>query len=300
MKRSIFTTLIALFTVVISLQAEQSVGMESFDFTQKRDAGENRYRFTTEYLNYAPNGSLNSKEVTSVDVSVRIDDQGKQTLTCLRFTITDADGKQTEIPRLAGWEHIMDATAEEVLGVPHSDFSNLKNSEEVMLTPDIEYRVYNTFVDFYAFNNIFAEPHDVPTQKSIGDLTTVGQTIEHYSSYSEPSVHLGEVIKKGSYFKNGRVTLWWDGVSQIDGKRCALVGFDSGESSFKMNMEPVPDMNIRVEGGSHYWGDLYINQNDLWIERVTFKELVITEMIVGENPPQAAVIKRIGIVERMN
>src|SRR5690606_21706682 len=89
------------------------------------------------------------------------------------------------------------------------------------------------------------------------------------SSYSRPEVPVGG-DEGASYFQNGRVTLEWKGMSRIGDRACALVGFDSGESDFRMAMEPAPGMPMTVKGGSQYWGDLYIDAETLWLERADF------------------------------
>lgn len=275
----------------------QPTAFSPVDLSTHRMVGSEQYRFATEYLGYAPDGSMISHENTIVEVTIQMDGNGQQTLVCNRFQMTDKEGVTLEIPGLQGWKNVMDGTATEVLGIPHSDFSGLKNSEGQSLSPELEYRVYNTFVDFYAFNNIFAEGSEAG--KSIHDLKEIGQLIEHYSAFSKPSVSLGDSVKDGSYFENGRVTLEWKGMSKVAGNDCALVAFDSGESSFRMIMEPAPGMNLDVKGGSHYWGELYINCENLWLEKANFKEIVLTQMVFAENPPMNAVIKRMGVIERL-
>jgi hypothetical protein len=228
-----------------------------------------------------------------------VDDTGRQTLTAHKFELINKDGVRMSIPRLEGWQNIMDSESDELLGVPHEDFAGLRTDTGEPLSPEIAHRVYNTFVDFYAFNNVFAEPSSAEGN-DIGDLTSIGQVIEHYSAYSKPSVSLGETVAEGSYFQNGRVTLEWKGMSRAGGNACALVGFDSGESEFRMGLEPAPGMELTVKGGSQYWGDLYINTQNLWLEKGTFIEIVLARVDAGDNPPIDTVIKRIGQIVTLN
>src|SRR5690606_35204386 len=106
---------------------------------------------------------------------------------------------------LAGWTNVIDHAADELLGVSFSDFAGLTTDEGEPLSPEIAHRVYNTFIDFYAFHNVFAEP-SAEQDQDIGDLKSIGQVIEHYSSYSRPEVPVGG-DEGASYFQNGRVTL---------------------------------------------------------------------------------------------
>ena len=275
-------------------------GLPPTDFSKPRAPGDGAYRFTTRYLTYASDGSKVSEERTILEIDLKIDGDGQQYLTCRSFKLQKADGSMLEIPQLSGYRNTMDTSSEQVLGVNHSDFLGLKTDDDAALTPDMEYRVYNTFVDFYAFNNVFAQPVESSTDKSIADLRLVGQKIVHHSAFSEPPVDMGDAVEKGSYFKNGEVTLEWKGSSTVNGVLCELVEFDSGESSFEMFMEPVPDMKLHVKGGSQYWGDLYINTTSLWVEEARFKELVILQFEMDDNPGSSSIIKRIGVIEKID
>ncbi len=270
----------------------------TLDLGQPRAPGAREYRFTTVYLTYIGDGSLWSREETSTRLEIRLDETGRQTLTAREFELVGPDGSRHTIPSLAGWTNVIDHAADELLGVSFSDFAGLTTDEGEPLSPEIAHRVYNTFIDFYAFHNVFAEP-SAEQDQDIGDLKSIGQVIEHYSSYSRPEVPVGG-DEGASYFQNGRVTLEWKGMSRIGDRACALVGFDSGESDFRMAMEPAPGMPMTVKGGSQYWGDLYIDAETLWLERADFIEVVISRVEFGDNPPADRVIKRLGRIETVD
>lgn len=266
------------------------------DFSTPRTPGEKKYRFETDYLSYAPDGTRIGTEKVIMDCAVSVDDSGRQRLECLEFSLVDSNGQRQRIPALAGWEHSINVVAPEVLGVPHADFQNLTTEDGTPLRPDLNHRVYNTFIDFYAFTNVFAQPAPDAAARDIADLHEMGQEIEHHTAYSKPPVDLGDAVKEGSYFQNGRVTLQWLGNGKVGRRSCAIVRFDSGESSLLMLMEPAPDTQMQVKGGSQYWGDLFINLDDYWVERATFTELVLTQITFGNNPPAAIVVKRLGTI----
>ncbi|MGH8020550.1 MAG: hypothetical protein ACREIA_20150 [Opitutaceae bacterium] len=265
-------------------------------FSKQRAPCEKKYQFETDYIAYASDGSRTAAEKVIMKCAVSIDGSGQQTLKCLEFALVDNDGRTRRIPSLAGWKNSMDLAAAEVLGVPHADFQNLTTEDGTALRPDLNHRVYNTFIDFYTFNNVFGRPAPDGAGRDIADLQKMGQPIEHYTACSKPPANLGNAVKEGSYFKNGRVTLQWLGCGEVARQSCAIVRFDSGESSFQMLMEPVPNTPMQVKGGSHYWGDLFINLDDYWVERATFKEIAMTEIVFGEDPPAAAVVKRLGTI----
>lgn len=267
------------------------------DLSRARQSNLHHYVSSTDYQMFAPDGSITATQNLTMTVEVRLDDAGRQFLKCMNFKVTTADGTTQSIPALAGWTHELDVkSTSEVLGIKHSDFNALKYENGNNLPPEMSYLVYNTFVDFYAFNNVFAENAPDEPNRSIGALRTPGQTIEHYSAGSKVPVNMGDAVKEGSYFQNGKATLTLKGRSEIKGRDSALVGFDSGDSSFMMLMEPMPGMTLRVKGGSHYFGDLYIDATSLWLQKATFIELVLTEMRFADNPPQASVAVRKGSI----
>jgi hypothetical protein len=147
---------------------------------------------------------------------------------------------------------------------------------------DKAYHVYNAFIDFHAFCNIFAERSK--EGPGIQDLKSIGQKIVHEAAFSEAPVNLGSSVSEGSTFKNGEVTLELKGLSRVAGTTCALVGYDSGESSFQMKMEPMPNMDVKTVGSSHYKGDIYIDLATNWVRKATMDELVVAETTLPMPP----------------
>jgi hypothetical protein len=170
----------------------------------------------------------------------------------------------------------------QVFGIDHAKFENLKTEDGGPLDPEASYLVYNTFIDFHGFCDVFARK--TLEGGGIQDLKKMGDKIIHAAAFSEPPVNLGGNIAEGSTFKNGEVTLELKGVSLVDGASCAVVGFDSGESSFRMIIRPTPAMEITSVGSSHYKGDLYIDLESNWIRKVTMGEIVVTETTLPMPP----------------
>jgi hypothetical protein len=161
-------------------------------------------------------------------------------------------------------------------------FENLTDSAGKPLPSDQTYHVYNAFIDFHSFCNVFAER--AANGSGIQDLKRIGQKIVHVSAFSEPPVNLGSQILPGSSFKNGEITLAFKGLSMLNGKQCALVEYDSGESSFKMLMQPTPEMQIQTVGSSHYFGDIYKDLSTNWVQKVTMAEFVVAEVALPMPP----------------
>ncbi len=204
---------------------------------------------------------------------------------------------ETAVPSLENWTYPFQGTAAgidekgQVFGIDHAKFDKLADAKGQPLPADKAYFVYNTFIDFHSFCNVFAEA--APEGKGIQDLKRIGQKIVHAASFTEPPVNLGSNIAKGSVFKNGEVTLELKGVSVVDGAACAIVAFDSGQSSFQMIINPIPNMEVRTVGSSHYKGDLYIDLATRWVRKVTMDELVVSETSVPMVPTKVN-----GVIER--
>jgi len=108
-------------------------------------------------------------------------------------------------------------------------------------------------------------------------LRTIGNKIIHAAAFTDPPVNLGSNVAEGSTFQNGEVTLELKGLSLVDNRLSCVVEFDSGESSFNMTMQPMPNLQIETAGGSHYKGDLYIDMESNWVRKVVMWELVVSE-----------------------
>jgi len=207
--------------------------------------------------------------------------KGGDEYTVGEFSIASGKGEKETIPGLAGWSYVfkLDPSGRDekgqVLGIPHDRFENLTTSRGTKLPVVASYPVYNSFIDFHSFNDVFARP--TASGNGIQNLREIGQEIVHDSAFTEPPVNLGSGIKEGSVFRNGEVRLAFKGVGVIDGAVCALVGHDSGESTLKMIMPIGADKEIITEGGSEYLGDISIDLATRWVRKVTLNEFVVTE-----------------------
>jgi hypothetical protein len=166
----------------------------------------------------------------------------------------------------------------QLFGIEHAQFEKLVDATGQPLPVDKRYFVYNSFIDFHAFCNDFAEP--TAGGKGIQDLKHIGDKIVHAAAFTEAPVNLGTGIKEGSTFRNGEVTLEFKGLSVVDGAACAVMAYDSGESSFQMTTTPMPSMEVRSVGSSHYKGDVHIDLATRWVRKATMDELVVAETTV--------------------
>ena len=216
--------------------------------------------------------------------------------TCLKFTVQINKSPEVSIPSLTNWKYIFTSTPDardekgQVFGINHSKFEKLTDEEGKMLLVGNTYHVYNAFIDFHALG-FFGEK--TIAGNGIQHLKHIGDKIVHVASFSQPPVNLGSQIAEGSYFKNGEVTLAFKGLGLVNQKACALLEYDSGESSFYMLMKPMANMEITTKGSSHYWGDIYKDLTTGWIQKASLREIVVSETIV---PGQADKIN--SVIER--
>jgi hypothetical protein len=263
-----------------------------FDLAGERTPQVQYFRMGTQFVNIGFDGKRTGIVRYTVKlkcVPAPLSGKGGDEYTCRDFQLQIGEGEVVTIPSLAGWSYIfsMGTGIDEkgqVFGIPHSKFENIADSRGNELPPVIRYTVYNNFIDFHAFNDAFARP--AAGGQGIQDLKSVGQKIVHAAAFTAPPVNLGSGIKEGSFFRNGEVTLVFKGVSTVDGAACAIVGFDSGESTLKMIMPLAKDKEIVTTGGSEYIGDLYIDLGTRWLRKLTLDEFVVTQTTVPGPMPK--------------
>ncbi|MFI5186653.1 MAG: hypothetical protein ACHQF0_08015 [Chitinophagales bacterium] len=222
--------------------------------------------------------------------------------TCLKFTVQINKSPEVSIPSLANWKYYFSLTANgkddkgQVFGIDHSKFEKLTDGNGKMIPVGNTYHVYNAFIDFYSMS-VFCEK--TMSGNGIQNLKNIGDKTVHAASFSQPPVNLGSQVAEGSYFKNGEVTLAFKGLSLVNEKTCALVEYDSGESSFYMIIKPFGNMEVPTKGSSHYWGDIYKDLLEGWIQKATLHEMVVSETIVPGSDKIDAVVERSIIIKNV-
>jgi hypothetical protein len=272
---------------------------QEFELAGERFSERRYYLMETKVIKYALDGKRTGVDTFRLKleyVPASISGKDQDEYICRQFTVQKGTESEASIPALTGWSYVFVEGYDEegrVFGIDHDRFENLESNEGKALPPDMAYFVYNTFIDFHGFCNAFAERTD--EGKGIQDLKKVGDKIVHAASFTEPPVSLGSNVAEGSTFKNGEVTLEFKGISLVDDILCSVVAFDSGESSFKMIMQPMPEMEITTVGSSHYKGDLFIDMKSNWVQKVVMDEIVVSETILPMPPHKIN-----GVIERMS
>ena len=263
-----------------SKRMDDSILRQTFDFAGARSPQPQWFDMETVVITYAPDGKRVNTDVLKLQLKC-VPGKDADEYTCIRFAVKFGDAPEVTVPALANWTYSFKRTADgmdekgQVFGIDHAKFEKLVDANGQPLPVDKDYYVYNAFIDFHGFCNAFAEP--TAGGKGIQDLKSIGDKIIHAAAFTEPPVNLGSGIKKGSTFKNGEVTLELKGLSLVDAAACAIVAFDSGQSSFQMTINPMPNMEVRSVGASHYKGDLHIDLATRWPRKVTMDELVVAE-----------------------
>ncbi len=278
----------------------KSVLGRTFNLAGKRSQQTQLFQMESRLIHYALDGTRVSTDVYKLRlkcVPAQLSGKGGDEYTCLDFTLKVGDSPEVSIPALKGWSYIFKMTATnldgagQVLGIDHARFANLKDANGKAIPQGNAYHIYNAFIDFHGFCNVFAER--TYSGKGIQDLRKIGDTIVHESAFSEPPVDVAGNVAKGSFFKNGKIALEFKGLCLVDNTPCAIVTVDSGQSSFKMIMNPGANMEERAVGSSHYKGDIYIDLATKWVRKVTFDELVITESTMpAERKKRNEVVER--------
>jgi hypothetical protein len=291
MKTRIIVTILFTLIADIGLAADidpcdscKSVLDRTFELAGERSQETQQFQMESRLIHYALDGTRVSTDVYKLRlkcVPAKLSGKGGDEYTCLGFTLKIGNAPEVSIPALKDWSYVFNMTptnldgAGQVLGVDHAKFQDLEDASGNAIPQGNAYHVYNAFIDFHAFCNVFAER--TAGGKGIQDMKKIGEKIVHASAFSEPPVDVGGNVAKGSFFKNGEITLEFKGLSLVDSAPCAIVTADSGQSSFKMIMNPGTNMELKAVGSSHYKGDIYIDLATKWVRKVTFDELVITE-----------------------
>jgi hypothetical protein len=288
--------------------ASESILRSPYDLAAERSMKSRYYCMETKIVHLGEDGTR------TVPITLRLllkcvpagrSPQDGYRYTCSKISLQKEDEPEVHIPVLNGWSYMFKRAEDGgfhhrglIYGIDHGRFQGLKDGKGNTLPPECAYALYNMFVDFHAFCNQFAEKS--MTGNGIQNLKRIGEKIIHESAFSEPTLHLSGNISEGSFFKNGEVTLEFKGLSVVDGLACAIVRFDSGDSSFKYLINPTPDMDIKTVGAAHYWGDLYIELDSKWVRKVAMGELTVSKVTLGDQKNIKSVMERSTTISAMD
>jgi hypothetical protein len=302
-KNLLIFTFAVLPLILFSQEYNTSLLQQNFDLAGIKEQKTQYYTMESQLIVYAPDGTIVGRDLFKLYlqwVPAAIAKKEGDEFTCTNFKINFGDSVEVEIPSLKNYTFTLKPGIDaknQIFGLDHSKFANLSDHRGQPIPPDKSYHVFNAFVDFFSFCLVFAEPSG--GGKDIGELKNIGQRIIHAAAFSEPPIHLGDGISEESFFKNGEITLTFKGLSLVKEKPCAIIGYDSGESSFKMIATPAPDMKIITVGSSHYQGDIYKDLQTNWVQKSTLHEIVVTEASMPPNTYNG-IVERIILVQNVS
>jgi hypothetical protein len=262
----------------------------TFDLSIQRQPETQHYHMQTQFIHMGFDGRRTGVETYLVRQRCRpaaISGKKLDEYTCREFGLKLNDGPVATLPALRSFTYQFDPMAGvlgkgPMFGIPQEPFRGMRDSLGNPLPPDVCYAAYNNFVDFHALSDVFPRP--MKFVKGIEELKSVGDRIVHPGAFTEAPVSLTGVVRSGSVFRNGELALELKGVSLVDQRPCALVNYDSGESTLRMAFIRGDSEDLMTEGGSEYQGDLYIDLTSGWVRKVTLNEFVVTQTSTASRP----------------
>jgi hypothetical protein len=276
--------------------AERSALYKKYNLIPDRSKDTQFYRTESKVLRYNNDGTRGLLEIYRLELRCVANKTGDQ-FTCKRFTIQSGNSPEISIPALVNWTYALTSNQSgvdekgQLMGIDHSRFEQLTDSNGNAIPTERVIHVFNAFIDFHSMS-VFADRYQ--TGKGVQDLSTIGQKVIHGASFSNPPVNLGRMIEKGSVFTNGEITMEFKGLGVINKKSCAILQYDSGESSFSVNMKLTSSMDVKTTGSSHYWGDIYKDLESGWIQKAVLNEIVVSQTeVTGQANKISTVIERL-------
>ena len=258
---------------------------KDFDLVGERSMEVQYYEVQTEVATRSSSGKLKSTDIYRQRLMVEPGGgaAGKaDKFTCARFSVQRDDSPEVTIPALEGFSYEVDKELldkndlddqGQLYGIPEATFEGLIDHTGAKLSFEVGYQVYSAFFYYHGFTD-YAEP--TAQGKGVQDLKKLGDKIVHEAAFVESPIP-GTLAKEGSSWKNGEVTLEFKGLTVLDDRPCAILGFDSGDCPWVMPMTYMPVMNLKTIGNSNYRGDIYLDLESKWVRKL---EMILSEITV--------------------
>jgi len=266
--------------------ATESVGQEEllreYDLVGERSKETHYYIVQSELATHSSKGVLKRTDVFREHLKVEPGDRSAgeaDRFTCTKFSVKRGDAPEVSIPSLKGFSYdvnkdLLDTNGidenGELFSVPEETFENLEDDTGVKLPFEVGYQVYSAFYYYHSFTD-FAEP----TSQGIGiqELKRIGDRVIVEGSFAETPLP-GKIAKDSAFWKNGEISLTFNGLSTVDGKSCAILGLYSGVCQWSMPMTYMPIMKLKTVGVSNYQADIYLDLESKWVRKL---EMVLFE-----------------------
>ena len=201
--KSAIICFVTIFVLVNIIEAQTpSLLDQEFDLAGEPAQETQYFLMESRLISYALDGKRIGTDIFRLRlkcIPAKIAGEEGDEYTCVRFTFQHGDDPEAAIPALKNWKYVFNEAGidekGQVFGIDHSKFENLADSNGNTIPPDKSYHVYNAFIDFHSFCNVFARR--TPEGSGIQDLTKIGQKIVHAAAFSDPPVNLGSNSSEG-------------------------------------------------------------------------------------------------------
>jgi hypothetical protein len=268
--------------------SKQETLPSEYDLGGERSMEPHYYHLQTEVAIHSTKGILKSTDVYRERLICEPGDRSAgeaDTFTCARFSLQREDGPEVTIPSLKGFSYKVNkqrldkAGLDEegqLYGIPEAQFEDLIDSTGEKLPFEVGYQVYSAFFYYHGYTD-YAEP--TAEGNGVQHLKKVGDKIVHDAAFAELPLP-GSLAGKGSFWKNGEVTLEFKDLGEVDGSACAILGLDWGECRWAMPMTIMRPMRLKTVGVSFCRGDIFLDLESRWVRKLvtTLTEETVTSM----------------------
>lgn len=274
---------------------------QSFALTGPRTPETRRFKMETKVVYIEADGTRGTPVVLRLELEAspvgESEEQGHR-YQCLGTTYQRGEEPEVGIPSLKGYAYVLRRNEDgsfhqdgKIFGLDHGRFQSLVDDHGNPMPPEMCFSLHNMFVDFHAFCDQFARS-TASGKGGMQDLRRVGDRIVHEAAFSNPTEQLTGSTGQGSEFRNGEVTLRFVGLSLVDERPCAVVHFDSGDSSFNIAVNHSPELQLNSVGAAHYWGDLFLELESKWVRQCVMGEFTVSQTSLGADQVINAVMER--------
>jgi len=279
----------------------ETIGQEAllreYDLVGERSKEAHYYIVQSELATHSNKGVLKSTDVYREHLKVEPGNRSggeADRFTCKKFSVKREDTPEVRIPSLEGFSYdvnkdLLDTNGidqnGELYSVPEEKFEGLEDDSGAQLPFEVGYQVYSAFYYYHSYTD-YAEPP--PQGVGIQDLKMIGDRVVVEGSFSESPLP-GKLAKDSSFWKNGEITLAFNGLSIVDGKPCAVLGLDSGVCHWSMPMTYMPIMNLKTVGVSNYQADIHLDLESKWVRKLDMVLFEITTTTMWGIPVEKSI-----------
>jgi hypothetical protein len=275
----------------------KEVLLQEYFLVGERSKQTHYYQVQSELATHSSKGFLKSTDVYREHLMVEPGNRsaGKaDRFTCKKFSVKRGDAPEVTIPSLEGFSYdvnkdLLDANGidenGELYSVPEETFEGLEDDSGAKLPFEVGYQVYSAFYYYHSYTD-YAEP--TSQGNGIQDLKRIGDRVILDGSFAESPLP-GKLAKDSSFWKNGEISLVFNGLSIVDGKPCAVLGLDSGVCHWSMPMTYMPIMNLKTVGVSNYQADIYLDLESKWVRKLDMVLYEITTTTMWGIPVEKSV-----------